>query len=102
MPLDLYSFEQGCSNKELCSLIESWLDKNKQVDGICCTNDHIAAMVLKVLRKKKIEVPNQIVVTGNSNMGQYFGLAPDELTTVDTGFSKTATGHLLDTSIIST
>jgi DNA-binding LacI/PurR family transcriptional regulator len=91
IPLNLYCFDHNWSNnKELGVFIEDWLNENRAVDAICCTNDYIAAVVLKVLHKLEIAVPDQIAVTGSGNISQYFGIAPDELTTVDTRFDETA------------
>jgi DNA-binding LacI/PurR family transcriptional regulator len=85
IPTRLYSFGADYStDDEHFGLISDWLDENKNLDGICCGHDHIAAMVLRVLRKRGMSVPADIAVTSYGNMGQYFGLGASELTTVDT------------------
>lgn len=91
VPTRFYSLGSGHStDDEYFGIINDWLDQNKNMDGICCGHDHIAAMVLRVLRKRGISVPGDIAVTGYCNMGQYFGLGASVLTTVDTCLSESA------------
>ena len=74
----------------LDNILNDWLDNNPKVDAICCMHDHIAARVLAVLRNRNVRVPDQIAVTGHGAMSEFFGVAPGELTTVDTQIDKAA------------
>lgn len=84
VPQKFYSFEYGpINNPELRQFVSEWLDKNSNIDAIRCENDHIAATVLRVLEEKKIRVPQEIAIIGNGNMGQYYGVEPGILSTMD-------------------
>ena len=81
-------------NSALCRLLEAWLAENPDIDAIHCTHDHIAGAVLATLRKSGRRVPDDVAVAGMGRMGEFFGLAPGELTTVDTCLDKAA-GEML-------
>jgi DNA-binding LacI/PurR family transcriptional regulator len=54
-------------------------------------HEHIAATVLAVLTQRGVRVPDDVAVTGCGAMPEFFGLAPTELTTVDTHIDNAAT-----------
>jgi DNA-binding LacI/PurR family transcriptional regulator len=89
LPDDLY-LNLVPDTQALDEMLNSWLDKNPEIDAMCCMHDHIAARVLAVLRARNVRVPEQIAVTGHGAMSEFFGLAPGELTTVDTRIDKAA------------
>ncbi len=71
-------------------ILGKWLNENPKVDAICCTHFHIAAAMLTVLGQRGVRVPDDIAVTGSGRMAEYFGLAPDAVTTVDTRMDRAA------------
>lgn len=77
-------------SQALAQILNEWLDQNPRVDAICCMHFHIAAMVLTLLRQRGVRVPQDVAVTGQSTMAEFFGIAPGELTTVDTRIDKAA------------
>jgi LacI family transcriptional regulator len=77
-------------NDTLTKSLNSWLDAHPDIDAICSMHDHIAAVMLSVLKERSIDVPEQIAVASCGNMGEFFGLAPGILTTVNTHVDKAA------------
>jgi DNA-binding LacI/PurR family transcriptional regulator len=95
VPIKFYSQSLGwANNPELRNFIGEWLDSNKGIDAICCDHEHIARAVLWFLQERNINVPGDIAVTGSGNMGQFFGFAQGELTTVDTCLPQKAAAIL--------
>jgi len=83
IPADLY-LNGWSDNRVLRQLFTEWLNEHRDVDAICCMHDHIAAAVLGVLAERGVRVPDDIAVTGHGSMPEAFGIAPGDLTTVDT------------------
>jgi len=87
---DTFYLRGDPDTQTLVMLINDLLDKNPEIDAMCCMHDHIAAIVLNVLRDRGIRVPEQIAVTGSGGTSELFGFAPGDLTTVDTNLAKAA------------
>jgi len=81
---DTFYLKRDPDTQALAAMIGELLDKNPDIDAMCCQHDHIAAIVLNVLRARGIPVPEQIAVTGAGGTSELFGFAPGELTTVNT------------------
>jgi DNA-binding LacI/PurR family transcriptional regulator len=77
-------------NRSLTQLVGRWLDEHPDVDALCCMHDHIAASALMVLRERGVRVPDDIAVTGQMCGADFFGLAPGELTSVNTRMEHAA------------
>jgi DNA-binding LacI/PurR family transcriptional regulator len=75
--------------------IEEWLEKHPKMDAICCTHDMAAWAVISTLAKLGKKVPDDIAVTGNGDIMQFFGFAQSDLTTVDMCYSDFA-GTILE------
>ena len=78
------------SRQSLGEFLGQWLDENPGLDAICCTHDHIAAALLSILPQRGVRVPEDVALTGLGNMGEFFGLSPGDLTTVNTRIDKAA------------
>lgn len=71
-------------NRGLRQRLSEWLDEHPDIDAACCLHDHIAAALLRVLADRGLRVPEDVAVTGSLDSAESFGLAPGELTTVNT------------------
>jgi LacI family transcriptional regulator len=89
---DHFYLSSWTDRASLGQIINAWLDANPQVDAICCMHDHIASTVLTALAQRGVRVPDDVAVTGHGGYGmrEFFGLAPGELTSVDTSIAKAA------------
>jgi LacI family transcriptional regulator len=74
------------NRKVFSEQFENWFADHHDVDAICCSGDDVAAAVIDVLRKHHRQIPSDIALTGNGGIGEYFGLAPGELTSLDGSF----------------
>jgi LacI family transcriptional regulator len=89
IPDDFYLNGWTDTNSLALAIID-WLDQHPKIDAICCMHDHIATVVLGVLRQRSVRVPDDIAVTGCGHIAEYFGLQSGTLTTVDTHVDKAA------------
>jgi DNA-binding LacI/PurR family transcriptional regulator len=90
-PLPDEAYLNGWADTQaLTQVLNKWLDENPKVDAICCMHEHIAATLLSVLAQRGVRVPDDLAITGSGAMPEFFGLAPGELTTVDTRIDAAA------------
>ena len=89
---NIYDDGAGSQNADtlLASRVEDWLLEHPGVDGICCSDDRLAAIVLRTLRGMGKQVPQDVAVVGNGNLLESYGLFPGELTTLDSCFHEMA------------
>jgi|GEM_PF-4975113 len=81
---DNFYLSSYSDSQSLFQILDTWFEENKNVDAICCMHDHIAATMLKVLAQRGVRVPEDVAVSGHGTMPDFFGIAPGELTSVDT------------------
>ena len=78
-------------NGALEKALDSWLDDHPNIDAVCSMHDHIAAVLLSVLRRRSVSVPEQIAVASCGNLAEFFGLPSGTLTTINTHVDRAAT-----------
>ena len=68
-----------------------WLQEHKDMDAICCGDDYIASVAVRVLRELGRKVPEDVAVVGQGGFAEFVGCAPGELTTIDGCFYELGT-----------
>jgi len=81
---DNFYLKSWSDTGSLFQMLNDWLDENPKVDAVCCMHDHIATTMLNVLSQRGARVPEDVAVTGHGGCADFFGIAPGELTSVDT------------------
>lgn len=61
--------------------INEFIKKHPEVDGICCSSDSTAAIVIRELERMGRRVPQEIAVAGAGNYGRYLGFEAGYITT---------------------
>lgn len=61
--------------------MEHWLDEHPDTDAICCNHDLLAAIAIRMLKRRGKRVPEHVAVSGEGDYSRYLNIPPGEMTT---------------------
>lgn len=81
--LEVYEPNGLSCQERIVDALTAWLKERPHIDGIMCTYDVVAGLVLLALDRLGRKVPDDVAVTGAGNLRAYSWHYPTNLTTID-------------------